>query len=459
MHGSHVFPVPRLALATVSICLALLQSSVAVADIQDEESSSKNQETPLAVRIDANRTTEVSLNVRIVGKLITPATSGNQQWTLKSSGDFEFAQRSIPNDLSGPLAIQAVRQYAKAATQTDVGKDHNTQSILPRALSLIHVKGGDTGLHLAPSSNALTRRQYDLLQMPCDPLLCSGLMPSRKVAPGDKWNCDDWVLPRLTGLEAVTEQSLTCELTDDNATLASIRFDGEARGAVVGSAGSVELTGTLTLNKKLQFITQLSCQIKEKRSAGPVSPGLDAQIDVTWTQKIADASRLPQELNDSLFEKPFVLVTPWRLQLSHSDEWHLFNQTDTVIMLRQVRNGALISQCNISPGVVMPPGQHTTDADFTADVARAIQSGNGTIADESTIRDDKQWRVRRISTVGSVSDVAIHQDYYLCTAGSGEQFSLMFSHSAADSDEFGKEPARWLNSLQLASRRPALPFQ
>jgi len=459
MHGSHVFRSDRMPVSPLSFCLVLFLFSVTTADDQNDNAAPKAQESPLAVRVDAERTTEVSLTLDIGGKLTTPASSGNQQWTLKSSGKFDFIQRTIPNELSGPLAVQAVRQYSSASTRTDVGSEHSTKSTLPRALSLVHLKGSDTGLHFAPTEHALTRRQHDLLQMPCDPLICSGLMPSRRVTAGDKWNCDDWVLPRLTGLEAVTEQSMTCELLDDNASQASIRFSGEAQGAVVGSAGSVKLTGTLTLNKQQQFITKLNCQIHEKRSAGPVSPGLDAQIDVQWTQGIKDAPRLPRELDASLFDKLFVLPTPWRLQLSHSDEWHLFNKTDSVIMLRQVRNGALISQCNISPGVVMPPGQHTTDADFTADVARAIEAGNGTIAEEDTIRHDKQWRVRRISTVGSVSDVAIHQDYYLCTAGSGEQFSLMFSHSEADSKEFGAEPDRWLSSLKLASRRPALPFQ
>ncbi len=459
MHGSHAFRLLNVASSLIAIGLSLLFGLAAIADEAKDKTPSPDKESPLSVRVDADRTTAISLNVQIAGKLMTPTAAGNQQWDLKSTGDFDFVQRAIPNDLSGPLAIQAVRQYSKATTQTDVGQKHSTQSTLPHPLSLIHLKGSDTGLRLAPSSSALTRRQHDLLQMPCDPLLCSGLLPSRKVAAGDKWNCDDWVLPRITGLEAVTEQSLTCELKGNDTTSATIHFEGEAQGAVVGSAGSVKLSGTLTLNKKQQFITKLNCQIHEKRSAGPVSPGLDAQIKVHWTQAITNAPRVPKELNEELFEKPFVLTTPWRLQLSHSDEWHLFNQTDAVIMLRQVRDGALISQCNISPGVVMPPGQHTMDADFTTDVTRAIQSGNATIADEATIRDDKQWRVRRISTVGSVSDVAIHQDYYLCTAGSGEQFSLMFSHSAADTHEFGKEPDRWLNSLKLASRRPALPFQ
>ena len=459
MHGSHVLRSPVITLSRVFICLPLSLVSSAAADARNEETRDAGQESPLTVRTDASRTTAVTLNVKIVGKLITPTAAGNHQWALKSTGEFDFTQRSIPNELSGPLAIQAVRQYTTALMQTDVGKEHNTQSTLPRALSLIHIQGRDTGLRLAPTSGTLTRRQYDLLQMPCDPLPCSGLLPSRKVVVGNKWNCDDWVLPQLTGLEAITEQTITCELTDDNDTTAAIKFDGKAQGAVVGSAGSVTLNGTLLLNKKLQLITKLNCQIAEKRSAGPVSPGLDAQVDVRWTQTVTTTASLPKELDETLFDKPFILKTPWRLLLSHSDEWHLFNQTDSVIMLRQVRNGALISQCNISPGVILPPGQHTTDADFRIDVARAIQTGNGAIISENTIRDDKQWRLRHVSTVGSVSDVAIHQDYYLCTAVSGEQFSLMFSHSAADSNDFDKEPERWLNSLQLATRRPALPFQ
>ena len=238
-----------------------------------------------------------------------------------------------------------------------------------------------------------------------------------------------------------------------------IHFKGKADGAVLGSASRVELDGVLTLDTDRQMLTALKCQVKEKRTPGPVRPGADASVEITWSQTVAEDVSIPAELQESLFERPLILQTPWSLSLHHSPEWHVFNQTDSVIMLRQIRNGTLVSQCNISAGVVMPSGQHTLDADFRSDVEKAIQPRDGRIIAEDTVRGDDEWRIRHVQASGNVTDVELVWDYYLCTAASGNQFSLLFSHSANDSKPFGDEADRFLSSLTLARRRPVLPFR
>jgi hypothetical protein len=459
MHGLHVVCRNiRIWFRIVGCALILLPVTCAQQEVA-AKSDAEGTESPFAVSIDADRVTQFDCRVGITGTLTTPATNGARKWVLDSQADFSFSQRRLPSELSGPLALQALRQYSKAEARTSVGKDHETKTTLPRDNSLIHIRGADTGLSVAAAALPLSRGQYDLLQMPCDPLPCSSLLPSRNVTVGEKWNTDAWVFPRLVGFEAVTDQTLSCELKSLTGDVAEIHFQGTADGAVLGSASSVELTGMLTLDTKSRMLTRLSCQMKEKRSPGPVSPGLDVSVNVSWTQSLTGAAKVPAELNESLFSRPLALQTPWHLVFSHSSEWHVFNQTEGVIMLRQIRDGALISQCNISAGVVMPAGQHTADADFRSDVEAAILTRSGQLTSEETVRDDKQWRMRHLRASGSVNNVEIIWDYYLCAAASGEQFSLMFSHGAADNEAFGDESTQLLNSLSLARRRPALPFR
>lgn len=456
MHGRHA----SLRSAFIWFVAGLL--SVVLPRTAAEESSdpaSEGTESPLAVHIDAERVTQISCRVAIRGTLSTPATDGLRRWNLKSSASLKFLQRQLPSELSGPLALQAVRRYTGATTSTTVGKDYRTTTTLPRSSAIVHVRGADERLMVASAASPLSRRQFDLLQMPCDPLFCAALLPSRDVQVGEKWNTDAWVLPRLAGLEAVTDHTLSCELESHDQSIARISFSGKAGGAVLGSASDVELNGTLTLNTDSGLLTDLKCTMKEQRSAGPVSPGIEATIDIEWTQKAAEEASLPEELNEALFDRPLSLQTPWRLMIQHSPEWHIFNQNKQVVMLRQMRDGALIAQCNISSGDVMPPGKHTSDPDFRTDVEAAIQQLGGQIVQETTLRDDTQWRIRHVRTAATVNKAEIIRDYYLCTAPSGEQYSLMFSHSAADSEAFGDESARMLKTLALARRRPALPFR
>lgn len=456
MHGMHAALRSVSGGVTVGLCTLLLLP--ATAD-DSTEPPAEGTETPLSVRVDAERVTQIQCRITIDGTLSTPASDGLRRWDLKSTASLDFDQKQLPSELSGPLALQAVRRYTAATATTTVGKDYDTTTTLPRSNATIHVRGSDDRLQVASAATPLTRRQFDLLQMPCDPLFCASLLPTRDVQVGEKWNTDAWVLPRLTGLEAVTDHDLSCSLKSLTGSLAVVEFTGQTSGAVMGSASKVELSGSVTLNTDSGLLTSLRCQMKEQRSAGPVSPGIEATIDIRWTQQEASSVELPGEVDEALFERPLALRTPWRLIIQHSPEWHIFNQNERVVMLRQMRDGALISQCNISSGDVMPPGKHTSDPDFRNDVESQLQKVGGGVVEETTLRDDGQWRIRQIRTTASVNKAEIVRDYYLCTAASGEQFSLMFSHSAADSEAFGDESRRLLSTLALARRRPALPFR
>ena len=458
MHGLHSDQSHRATWFRVGHCILSLLPVSVFAEDRTFEFVDNGAKIPLAVRISTDRVTQLEYHVTVAGTLVTPAARGLRHWDLDSEASLKFIQRQLPPEFSGPLALKAVRYFKQASSSTRVGKNHRTKTALPGASSLIYIRGSKTGLHAA-ASRFLSRAQFDLLQMPCDPLFCASLLPSRDVCIGEKWNTDSWVLPRLVGLEAVSDHVLSCEFKSLDGDVAQIQFNGRADGAVVGSASTVELVGTLKVNVESQLLVELKCQLKEKRSTGPVSPGLDALVNVTWTQSLADRVKIPTELNNALFDKPLVLETPWRLVFHHSHEWHIFNQNDQVIMLRQIRDGVLVSQCNVSTGVMMPPGQHTSDPDFRSDVKTAIRSRNGQIISEDTIRNDEKWRIRHIQASGRISDLEIIWDYYLCTAATGDQYSLMFSHSAGDTTEFGDEANQLLRSLSLVQLPSALPFR
>ncbi len=443
----------------VLFSIGVLSECGHVLAVSESEANGPVPVAPLAVRVDPNRTSRFQAEVAISGTLTTPTAAGDQSWNLSSEVRFVFLQRQFPSEFGGPGMLKAIRRYETAQAAIQVGKQHRTRTQLPSGLAVIHVRGGIDRMEAAAAGGLLSQREHDLLMMPFDPLPCTGLLPQRDVGTGDKWNGDSWLLPRLTGIDAVTEQSLTCELRSQNGREAIIVFRGTAEGAVSGSAVSTTVSGELTFSKTDRCIERLECRLKEKRSAGPVSPGIDAIITVRWTQTPDASGQVPEQTDDSLFDRPFRLSTPWRLVLQHGRDWHEFNRTDQMMMLRQIRNGSLIAQCNISSGVAVAPGQHTSDADFRSDVLREIGPLQGRIISEATVRDDDRWRVRHIRVQGTVKDVRIFRDYYLCTAGSGDQFSLMFSHTAADAEAFGDEPQKWIRALQLRPVRPALPFR
>ncbi|HIE97999.1 MAG TPA: hypothetical protein EYG03_11945 [Planctomycetes bacterium] len=411
----------------------------------------------------ATHVSAIDYKIEIRGDIKTPHSTGTRTWPMESRGAFRFEQRSLPTDLGGPFTLRAVRRFSAAGTQTTVGTGTRTGVSLSKSYRTIHTFGSDTGLvHVSPKY-ALPRQQLDLLQMPCDVLVVAALLPSSAVSVGDKWNTDDWVMPMVMGVEAVIEQSATCELKSANDETAIVLFNGRVHGATLGSETTASISGEFTVHRRSGMITSLKATQKEERTPGSVSPGLDVTAVIDWTQTLgsADSKTLATltETAPSDRARLLLLQTSLKLQLTHSREWHLFHETPSVLMMRQLRDGNLISQCNISSAVTVAAKQHTPDSEFLSDVTDSVKQRNGRVVEQETVRDDNRWRIRHIRAIGDASGKVIVWDYYLCSTGTGEQFSMFFSHAQDDAESFGDEATKLLAGLQIARKRPALPFR
>lgn len=417
----------------------------------------------LQTAVSMERTLDTDCHVQIDGQVIIPSAEGDQNLPLTSTGKFRFKQRQFVNAAPGVSALRAIRQFSQASTITKVGPDHTTTVELSPEYQTIHVFGDGNRLLQYSPEYSIPRKQLDLLQLPFDPLVIESVFPSRAVKVGDKWNTDSWLVPVLTGMEIVIEQSTTCTLTSMTDDTAVITIVGKISGAVVGSASNVSFSGELRLDRQEGFVKSFVGQQKEKRIPGPVSPGLNVTANIRWNQTVSESdSAIGKTIDDKLpgsSRLMLVLQTPLKLQLHHSREWHLFHETPSVLMMRQLRDGHLISQCNLSSAALVSPNDHTPDKEFLADVTESVLERRGKVISEATVRDDERWRIRRIQAVGDASGDVILWDYFLCSAKSGEQFSIVFSHSKSDAELFGDEADRILATLQIARSRTALPGQ
>jgi hypothetical protein len=190
---------------------------------------------------------------------------------------------------------------------------------------------------------------------------------------------------------------------------------------------------------------------------------------------------LPPDLPESGPDARLLLLTlstPWRLLLIHDRDWHVFQQTAELMLLRRVSNGALIAQCNLSRGPQLEPGKHASQEEFLADVERRVRERSGEIRSSQVRANVNGWRVHHVRAVGRVAGAegagaaaasgkspaaaaalrTVFWDYYLCSAQSGDQYSLVFSHLEEDSAAFGDAAERMLSTLTLRNARPRVPL-
>jgi hypothetical protein len=425
----------------------------------------------LQYRVDPKQTCDVTYQLSIQGKLSTPAADGQSEWDLISSGRFRFRQRRLAPANPGPTGFRAVRQFQDAAATTTVGKDHRTTVQLPVSHRLIHVFGADTTLvHVSPVVR-LARKHVDLLQLPCDPIAATALLPTRMLTEtSEKWNADAWVVPMLVGLDGVVSQTISCQAVRVTENEAVIQFTGKAEGAVSGAAVDADISGRFTFDREHRVIRDFSATLKEKRSPGVVSPGLVITATVQWTQVLTtDDGSLPREVSVTLPEPSQLLLTvstPWRLMLLHDRDWHVFHETSDLLMLRLLKNGALIGQCNITPSKSVQPGSFTAEESYRNDVQASIASRGGTVTDSDVTTTPAGWRIHHVRAKSmtvppeksKVAAQEVYWDHYLCTWKTGEQYSLVFTHTKSDDASFGDSARKILATLVVRQNPPKLPL-
>lgn len=423
-------------------------------------------EISLIDTVEPKRTTRVEYSLKIDGTLVTPSQNGGAEWNLQSTGKFVFDQRRFPSEATGPWLMRAVRRFETAQTDSIVGKDHKTSVILPPQASVIRLYGAEQQLLQLSPDVRLTRPQVDLLQIPCDPLVATGLLPSRNLKDQhEKWNADAWVVPMLAGVDAPVSQSAVCELTSLKDNEAVVRFEGTAEGAVTGSATKIRLTGEFTFDRNDGFIRSFKAVQSEKREPGPFSPGLDVNATITWTQKLSDpkvSENVPEEMPEAVPDERqllLTLATPDRVMLLHNRAWHVFHETAELVMLRMVHAGSLVAQCNISPSPAVPPGDFTSEQEYLDEVKAALAERKGQVQSSKVHSDINGWRIHHVRALGKANDKALIWDYFLCTAGSGQQLSLIFSYAEEDEKLVAGSPEQMLGTLTVRANRPkvALP--
>ena len=207
------------------------------------------------------------------------------------------------------------------------------------------------------------------------------------------------------------------ELTDDEAR---VQLEGSIEGAVTGSASHVNFAGSLKIDRQAGIISNAKITMKEKRTAGPVSPGIDVTAEIQWSQDLVVQKESTGSISKPSGQQLLLSAkAPGNLRFRHSREWHLFHETPSVMMLRMLRDGRLIGQANFSQAATVKPGTNTPDEEFGADIRASVSERKGKILQEQTVRDRDGWRLRHIQATGAAGGKTILWDYFLCSGSSG----------------------------------------
>ena len=126
----------------------------------------------------------------------------------------------------------------------------------------------------------LSREQLDLIDVVGDSYSINRLLPKQPVADGESWANDASVMGPLLTFDTVAVCEVQSVLDEFNANFAKVRLAGDVQGTADGAATEQEVRGVYLFDRKLRRITRLNLAVREKRSIGGATPGLDAVAKV-----------------------------------------------------------------------------------------------------------------------------------------------------------------------------------
>lgn len=407
------------------------------------------------------RVMSVTATLNIRGRLLTPV--GTRQVVplpLEGTAELKWHERQLAPTGEFHLGLRAVRRFLTAHSRVRVDRQTTSQALRPGRRTIVS-EGTVEGLRHYALDGALTNSERELLELPADPLGLAALLPAGRVSRDHSWKAGTWAIPLVTGLDAVNQCLFQGRILSVSPRGTEVQVEGTAEGAVDGAATKVSLNGTLLFDHTAGFLRRANIVQEEHRQAGPISPGLEvvARVRIERTPV-----RKPVVLTKALAEKCPAKPAPLQLRLLlpaagntrlfHDRRWHLFHETPDVSILRRLENGRLVAQCNISPVASAAPGRSTPRGEFVRDVRRTLGDRLNQVQKIETIPANSTGGTLRVTASGVDHGLAMTWFYYLCTAPTGQQVSLVFAVEQRLLKAWGSRDRDIVSTLVFPKRPP-----
>jgi hypothetical protein len=445
-----------LSVCTASILqfLSLSGGLSAAEPVSISESVTEQRVFSVRCRLQVSGTIETSSQPAAAAAAVTNAKKPSGL-KLKVDGKFSFLERRLAAGGKDADAFRTLRRYQLAEADITIDRQR-TVNQLPANSRQIVAEGTATGIRVWSPDIRMSYLATELLRSPGDSLALAALLPTTQVELGTSWEPHYWTLPMLTGIEAVSKSSLKCSVSKIDDQYVIVKISGGVEGATLGAFANIEVDGQIAFDRKENHIRQAKITQTEKRTVGAVSPGMNVTATVYVDRQISGVKGGLTDLAiDAIPISPEAdqlalgFSCPWNLTFACDRDWHVFHQTKDVAVLRYLRNGSLIAQCNVSPVPQAAAGSHTSEPQFQSDIQTALGNQFRKIEKAEQIpTTDGRW-LYRVTATGVARNVPMHWFYYLCAAPDGRQVAFVYAVESKLVDQFGGQDIAQVRSLQF----------
>ena len=352
-----------------------------------------------------------------------------------------------------PLAI---RYYDQAEAVIKVNQTGRTPKLTDDKRTVVVEQGQQRPIAYC-LDGPLSRAQLDLVDVVGDSISIDRLLPKEPVAEGESWPSDAAAMGPLLTFDTVAVCEVQSILDEFNTSYAKVRLSGDVHGTADGAATQQEVRGVYLYDRKLRRITRLNLAVREKRSIGGATPGLDAvaniQIKVDPIEssahlsdevvaKSTNAARTP--LRDLLFESPNL-----GFRINHDRQWYVTAERRDAVTLRRVDGSDLVAQCTVT---ALPPksaGRQTSLEQFQKDITFSLGKNFGELVSSRQWQNAAGLHCYEVVARGLVEELPVEWHYYLLAPESGNRVSAAVTIEKPMLERVASADRELIESLQL----------
>ncbi len=403
--------------------------------------------------------THVTATLEVGGEVLVPveaddpdAAPETQRVPMSVAATLQYDERRLPPTPEG--VARAARYYRKAHADIKVD-DGGDSPTLADDRRLILVEVGEGRASFSAAAGLMDREQVDLLDVAGNSLVLDRLLPTEPVADGATWNQDAPAMAPLLCLDSVDVCEVQSILEEANAQFAKVRLAGVVHGTADGAATKQEVRGVYLFDREARRISRFNLAIKEERSVGAATRGLDAVSNLKVI--ITDADPAPAELDDRAVAalvktaaNPLVYdSTDQGLRLEYDRQWFITDQHRESITLCRVADGDLVAQCTISRLPSRSAGRQTSLEQFEKDIRYSLGERFGAMVSSRQWINAPGHYCYEVVVRGQIDQLPIEWHYYLVSPVAGHRATAAVTIEGPKVERLGRADRELIENLQL----------
>lgn len=397
----------------------------------------------------------VELSLQMGGDLhILDSQGKSQSIPTSATAQFIYDERLLPADEQAER--KAVRIYRRAQATIKVADGGAKPTLRDQRRTLCVQTANQQPVVFCPAG-PMTREELDLLEVPLSTLAVDELLPEALPAAGDSWPHPRPLLAVLLNLDEVSTADVRSTVREVLPAAVRVELEGTLKGQDDGAATQCELRGRYQYDPRTRRVTWCSLVIQEKRSIGPVGPGLDvtARLELRRTLRDEIAGLSDRQLAELTLEPTEALLAieyespDTRLRLAHDRTWHLISEDPRMIVLRRIADQAMVAQCNITLLAPEGPQERVTLANFRASVEKLLRKNLRRIVSAEEEVDDLGRTRYRVVAEGQSGEADVRWHYYRIITAQGQQAVLVFTVPGDQQSALGEADRELVDRLQL----------